>query len=308
MLEARRVLLAKVETTYNVDAVPVAADAILIENLQVSLAGRRAERTPIRTSLAGVSSRHAGQLVSITFDTEIRGSGTAGTAPETGPLFQACGLLETVVVSTSVTYAPSSIPTNHKSLTLYVYRDGKLYKVTGARGTFTANLTTAAVGKISWTFQGHLVSETDAALVAPTFDATVAQTLKGVAFTIGAYSAVISALSFDIANTVATPDSIAATDSYGEIRITARNLTGSFDPEDVLVATHSFLTIWQGDTQAALATGVIGAVAGNKYSISMPKVVYTEIGHSDRDGISTRDVQFHADETAADDEVSIQFL
>ncbi len=308
MLEARRVLLAKIETTYNTDAVPAAAtDAVLIENLQVSLAGRRAERTPIRTSLAGVSSRYAGTLMQITFDTEIRGSGAAGTAPDTSALFQACGFAETVVVSTSVTYAPTSTPTLHKSLSIYVYRDGKLYKVTGCRGSFSVNLTTAAVGKISWTFQGHLVSETDATLASPTFDTTVAPTLKGVSFTVGAYSAVISALSFDMANAVAMPDNIAATDGYGEIRITARNLTGSFDPEDVLVATHNFLSIWQGDTQAALATGTIGTTAGNRYAISMPKVVYTEIGHGDRDGISTRDVQFHADETTADDEISIVF-
>jgi hypothetical protein len=308
MLRARELILAKVEGTYNVDPTPTAAsDSILVENPQINLAGRRGERAPIRTSLARVNSPQAGQIVEITFDTEIRGSGAAGTAPELSPLFQACGMTETVVASTSVTYAPTSTPTLHKSITIYYFRDGKRYIVTGCRGTFTGNLATGAVGKLSWSFRGHLVSDTDVALPSPTFDATVSPALISVPFTIGGFSAVISALSFDMGIAVATPDSIASTDGYGEIRLTGRGLTGSFDPEDVLVATHNFLSNWQSNTQLALTTGVIGSAAGNRYRVNMDKVIYQEIGHGDRDGITTRAISFLGVETTADDEWSIIF-
>ena len=47
------------------------------------------------------------QRVEVTFEVEMAGSGTAGTAPAFGPLLKACGNSETIVTDTSVTYAPS---------------------------------------------------------------------------------------------------------------------------------------------------------------------------------------------------------
>lgn len=307
MLKTRSVVLAKIETTYNTDSVPTgAANAILVENLSHSFEGARmAERSAVRGSLAPLKSLFAGSLLSVSFDVEIKGSGTAGTAPELGVLLRACGFAETVVASTSVTYKPAS--SGHESLTLYLYEDGLRYIVTGCRGTVTSSLQTAAVGKFSFTFTGHFSGPSDVAVATPTYKAAVPPVLINVPFSIDSYSAVISKLDFDMGLALAKPDNIAATDGYGQIQITGRAVTGSIDPEATLVATYDWVAKWKSAASYALTTGTIGSTAGNRYTVSMPAVVYSEISNGDRDGIITREVKLQAVESSGDDEISIAF-
>lgn len=307
MLKTRAVVLAKTEVTYNTDPTPAAGtNAILVENLGWSFEGARlAERNAVRNSLAQLKKLYAGSLISITFDAEIKGSGAAGTAPEIGPLLRGCGFAETVVAATSVTYKPAS--SGHESLTFWLYEDGMKYVVTGCRGTVTASLQTGQTGKFSFTFTGHFSGPSDVALATPTYNATVPPVLINVPFAIDSYSAVISKMDFDMGLTLAKPDSIAATDGYGQMQITGRAVSGSIDPEAALVAAYDWVTKWKSSASYALTTGAIGGTAGNKYTISMPAVVYNELSNGDRDGILTREVKFQAVESTGDDEVSIAF-
>lgn len=307
MLKTRSVLLAKAEITYNTDPVPTAgANAILVENLALSWDGaRRAERMPARPSLGKVKSLHAGTLLQLSFDVEIKGSGAAGTAPELGVLLQGCGFGETIVPATSVAYAPAS--SGHKSLTFYVYEDGLRYVVSGARGQVTGSLQTAMAGKLSFTFTGHVTGPTDIALATPTYNSALPPVVINAPFSIDSYSAVISKLDFDMGLEVGKPDSIAATDGYGQIQITGRAVTGSVDPEATLVAAYDWVSKWKSSAGYALTSGVIGATAGNRYALTMPVVVYTELGNGDREGILTRDLKFMATESAGDDELVLTF-
>ena len=105
----RRVLLAAVEAVPGVAETLTGADAILIENLQMSYVNERMnERPAIRQSFGKLAAIYGGSLAQVTFDIEIKGSGTAGTAPEAGALLQAVGMSETIVATTSVTYAMTS--------------------------------------------------------------------------------------------------------------------------------------------------------------------------------------------------------
>lgn len=305
MLKNREVILAKAETTYNTDPTPVAGtNAILVENLGWSFVGSRmVDRPAIRASLGQLKPLYAGSLMQFSFDVEIKGSGAAGTAPELGVLLQGCGMSETVVVSTSVTYKPAS--TSLKSLTLYFHQDGLLYKLTGARGRLKSMLKVGEVGKFSFEFVGHFSGPTDVALPTATYNATVPVPVLSSAFTIDSYSAIITGLEFDLGNNVITPGDISAADGYGQIQIVERKLVGSFDAETVLVAAHNFISKWTGGNAMALATGVIGSVAGNKYAVSMPAVTYTEVGKGDKDRVSTFDLAFQGAESATDDEISL---
>lgn len=307
MLKTRAVLLAKVESTYNTDATPVAGtDAVLVEGLGFSWEGARmAERNPVRASLGKVKPVFAGTLGQIKFDVEIKGSGAAGTAPELGPLLKGCGFSETIVALTSVTYKHAS--GGGSSLTIYFYEDGLLYKMTGARGQPSASLKTGEIGKLSFTFVGHVTGPIDTALPTATYNSAVPPPVIAAAFSMDSYSAVVSKVDFDWGLAIAKPDNISATDGYGEIRITGRNVTGSVDPEATLVAAYDWITKWKSSASYALATGVIGATAGNKYAVNMPAVVYTEVGDGDRDGILTREIKFQAVESTGDDEISLAF-
>jgi hypothetical protein len=307
MLTRREVILAKVEQTYGVDAVPTAAtDAVLVENPAWSHEGARmVDRSPAVGRLAHRQALFGGTLKQITFEAEIKGSGTAGTAPELGVLLRGCGFSQTVSAGVSVTYKPAS--TNHESLTIYYYSDGLLYKITGARGTVTGNLEAGQTGKLSFTFTGKTSAPTDVALVSPTLAATVPPRLVSVPFTIDSYAAVISSLEFDAGITVSMPPSIAAADGYAQLRITERNLTGSFDPEAILVATQDFIGKWRSGALMALDTGVIGGTAGNRYQVQMPAVYYNDVGQGERDGIRTFEMSFAGTESAGDDEISLIF-
>ena len=80
MLVNREVILAKIEGTYGVDSVPVAAsDAVLVENIGWSQEGLRMnERPAVRSSLGMLKHIFGGRMMTLTFDVEMKGSGAAG--------------------------------------------------------------------------------------------------------------------------------------------------------------------------------------------------------------------------------------
>lgn len=306
MLTRREVLLAKIESTYNTDASPTATDGVLVENLSSGLEGLRMhERNPVGVTLPSRRSLYGGHLKSVSFDVVLKGSGTAGTAPEYGPLLRAAGMGETIVASTSVTYAPVSDASTHESVTIYYYQDGKLQALTGAVCTALSFAAEAgAPGRITMTFVGHH-AESDASIVTPTLDATVAPVFKDATFSVDSYSAVIAALNFDLGLSAAMPPNPNETDGYGQLRITNRSVTGSINPEATLKATYDWLGKLQGTSTGALDTGVIGGTAGNQWQIQMPAVYYTAMNDGDRDGIRTHEVSINAAEDSGDDELSI---
>jgi hypothetical protein len=307
LVTRRKVLLFKVESTYNTDPTPVgSADAVLVEDFQWTNEGlKMIARPAIRSSMGTLKQIYAGRLASFTFSAEVKGSGTAGTAPEIGQLLRACGLDETVSASTSVTYAPVSA--SLESGTAYIYEDGKLIKVTGCRGNVSFTGEAGGIIKASFTLTGHVTAQTDAAIATPTYDTTEPEPFINGSFTIDSYAAVISALSFDMSNQLSMPASVNAVDGYDEISIVSRDVNGSIDPLDELVATEDYLGNFTSGASMALTTGAIGATGGNILTISMPAVTYRDVSPADRDGIAGLDLPFGAAESSTDDEVSIAF-
>ncbi len=307
LLIKRAVVLAKIETTYNTDSVPTAtADAVLVENLQYAPAEQRMYQQPtVGATLAMVAQVYGGSLLQVTFDVALKGSGALGTAPDVGVFLRACGIGETISAGVSVTYKPVSA--SQESITIYLYEDGKRYVLTGVRGNVSFSGTVGEPGKLSFTLTGHWTSPATVTLPTPTLDATIAPVLLSAGFTVNSYSAVISAFSYDLGNTVAFPPDINAPDGFSEIIITGRDVNGSIDPEEVLVATQDFVTLWKSGTPMAMSTGVIGANAGNRWQKSLPKITYRDWATGDRDGVRTAEMPFGAEEVNGDDEISLVF-
>lgn len=307
LLTRKKLLLAEIESTYNTDPTPSpTTDAVLVESLSWSNEGlKMIERIAARPSAGTLQQIYGGRLISVTFAAEVKGSGAAGTAPELGALLRACGLGETIVASTSVTYAPVS--SGQESATLYVYEDGKRIIVTGCRGNVSFAMAAGDKVTATFTMTGHVGAQTDTALPSATFDSTVPEPFIGGSFTIDSYAASISALNFDLANGMAMPEDVNASDGYGEIAITSRDVNGSINPLDELVATEDFIGNFTSGAVMALTTGAIGATAGNILTVSMPAVYYRDASSADRDGIAALDLPFGAAESTTDDEVSIAF-
>jgi hypothetical protein len=149
-----RLALVKSESTYGTSSSPAATDALLFTELDVEpLAMELLERETIQAYMGNRASVVGQRSVPVKASVEMAGSGTAGTAPRYGPLLKACGLSETIVSSTSVTYAPVS--TGFSSYTMDFYADnGSRQAVTGIRGTGEFSLTTGEIPTIAFDQMG----------------------------------------------------------------------------------------------------------------------------------------------------------
>lgn len=146
-------ILAKIETTYGTDAVPTgAANAMLISNASFEISYNNVNRDLIRPYLGGSEQLTGTRSVRATFDVEISGSGTAGTAPAYGALLRACGMGEVVTAGNRVDYTPVSAA--FESVTIYYSVDGVLHKALGCMGNFTMNMGEGERPVFSFTFTG----------------------------------------------------------------------------------------------------------------------------------------------------------
>ena len=306
MLERKRTLLGKIEATYAVDPTPVpGTDAILEKNLDIREIGEELNRDFARSSLSPLPHVIGEKYGELKFQTELKGSGAAGTAPEIGKLFRAARFAETIIPATSVAYDPTSASAS--SMTFYVYRDGILHKLTGARGTCDVDLTVGKYGAINWTFQGLYNAVVDSALVSGTYNATLPPVVLNAAFSVGAYAAVATKLSLNMANEFALSRDLSAANGIREVLITGCDgRGGSFDPEAVLEATHSFFANWASAAQAALSI-TVGSVAGNRCVITAPKAQYKSIAPGNRDKIYVYEIPIRLAQNAGDDEVKFLF-
>ncbi len=307
MLTNREIITFKLENTYRTDSTPaVSADEVLVENPSWTHEGlRMAQRNPVRVSLGKLAQIYAGTLKAVSFDVELKGSGTAGTVPELGTLLRACGMGETISAGTSVTYA--SVSTGHEPFTMWYYQDGTLHKLNGCRGNVAFNLAAGEIGKLSFTITGHPGTVTDATLPTAAYNATVPAPFINAGFAVDSYADVINALTFDLGNTIATPPDVNQSNGYGEIQIVSRDINGSFDPEHELVAVEDFIGNFTSGKSMALTTGAIGSTAGNICTITMPGISFRDVSPADRDGIRSLEIPFGAAETTTDNELSIAF-
>src|SRR3972149_430376 len=107
MFKNRALLLAKIEAEYGTDPTPAqSVNAILCDLPEIEPVFKKMDRLNVKAFLGQRPAISIGEAVKITFNTEIKGSGAAGTAPEIGVLFRGCGMDEAVVPATSVTYTP----------------------------------------------------------------------------------------------------------------------------------------------------------------------------------------------------------
>jgi len=161
------VLLALVESVYGTDPVPTGSNAMLCSRPQITpLQSQNVNRDVMRGYIGGSEQLVGSKFVECSFDIELVGSGTVGTAPAWGDLMLACGWAETETAVTRVDY--TLVSTSFGSVTLYWYDDGVLHKLTGARGTVQVKMTSGAIPVLSFSFKGLHTTPSAAANPTPT--------------------------------------------------------------------------------------------------------------------------------------------
>lgn len=310
ILSNRAVVAAKAETTEGTVITLAGADA----NFQVMEPKFEADvpmftRQIIDTSLSPFKRIAGTRLGKISFTVENKGSGAAGTAPAMGKLLKACGFGETVVASTSVTYAPTSTLASIDSLTIALFKDGLKKMIKGARGNVKYSAKNGEPGTYEFEFTGVYDSVADVAMLTPSgVEGTVPVQLLSALFSVASFSAFISQISFDMGNTLEPRPDINTAAGYISALLTKREPKGSFDPEDELVATHDFYGRWIAGTTGVLTWKHPGS-AGNICTFSAPVCQYTKIAENDRNGIATLGADFLLARSAAggNDEISIAY-
>lgn len=156
-------ILFKIETTYGTDAAPSgAANALLVSNQNINpLVASNVGRDIIRPYFGASEQLVGTRYAEVSFDVELVGSGTAGTAPAWGALLRAAGFAETLTATTRVDY--TLVSTGFESGTLYYYDDGLLKKLLGARAECSFKLNSGERPVMSFRFIGIDGGETAAA-------------------------------------------------------------------------------------------------------------------------------------------------
>lgn len=142
----KRVILLKMETTYGVDPVPDQTNAVLCSNLDFTpLDGSSVERDFVRQYFGASGSVRVENFCSITFETEIGGAGSAGTAPQWGPILRMCNFTQTLTAAAITGTATAGTTT---TITLAAGASSVDDFYTGMTLTITAGAQNGAVAKI----------------------------------------------------------------------------------------------------------------------------------------------------------------
>lgn len=178
-------------------------------------------------------------------------------------------------------YAPVS--SAFESVTLYLYRDGVLHKLTGARGTFTVTAEAGQYSTVNFTFTGQYVAPTDAALPSTAiYETTLPPIVESANLTINEYAAVVAKISYDQGNQITPRMTVNGSDGYNGVQIVSREPKGGIDPEMALVASEDFWSRLSASTQQLLRFKVGNAV-GNRVWMLAGGAQYTGLSYSDRD-------------------------
>ncbi len=266
-----KVLLAKIEDTYGVDAAPTgSANAILATNVRLSpMEGQDVSRDLELPYLGAQGTIPTELSARLSFNVEMTPSGTAGTAPPWGVLLRGCAVAEVITAATSVTYNPVS--DGHESVTLYLWIDSTLYTLKGTRGNATIRVNAQGIVYLEFEFTGLWSIPTDTPQATPDLAAQLAAKPKVATnantptFTIGATPLVMRSFALNLGNSVETrfligSESVLITDKAETIETTV---------EAVPLAT---LNPFQLAEQQASAEILLthGTVAGHIFSLDIP--------------------------------------
>jgi hypothetical protein len=177
----------------------------------------------------------------------------------------------TVALPINVLYGPSSDESVHKTVTVYIYRDGYRWRFTGCTGNVRLELANGGMGILVFSLMGQ---ELDQGASANPSGINAGVTVSPPIFQAGkcrlfGVKAQVSQARWDLGVNVALPPDPEATNSVGPGVPVGRTTTVDFDP---LIDTVTQANIWTqfraGFTGAFYAQ--LGTTAGNRFLISQP--------------------------------------
>ena len=304
-------ILAKVEAAPGTAETLATADQFIASNVQFkpSIAfTANSGMTGVHSKEPGVAGVRSG---TISFDIALKGSGTAGTAPEWRDCPMACGLSETIVGATSVTYAPAAAESYYTFGWIVPGLGGatedQLWRLAGCQGNMSLSWKAGEFHMASFSMTGVLQAPTDSSVVAvPTWDTTAPSAFLAPAMLVHTVSLAFETFTMDMGNEVAIRPNANGAAGALTAQITGRRVVGTFDAEMEKLTTFDFFTRMTAGTTGAIAMTPVGA-AGNKVDLDLPKVQISSIDIAERAGVAIINAGYAAlrSGNAGNDEFSV---
>ena len=219
----------------------------------------------------------------------------------------AAGMVRTDVSSTSNTYAPDSTLNDADSLTIGVYIDGSLHRMTGARGTFSISLNTSEIPMLNMSYIGIYEDPTATALITPNYAGQIApiaaNSINTTNFQLHSYAGALMSFNYDHNNALYYSELISGSKST---RITDRKPSGSLTMESVALGTKNYYPIVNSSATGNL-TWQHGQSAGNKITFTAPTVDLESISPEDNEGYQMLNIAYRALPSSGNDEMSLKF-
>lgn len=301
----KRTILVKPETVYGTDSVPTGAvNAMLCRSIKFKpLKANMDQRNLIRPYFGNFEEIVGAAYGEFEVEFELQGSSILGTPPAFGAILRGCAHNEVISAAVKVEYNP--ISDSEEAVSVYYYKDGNVYKVLGAKGSFSAeiNAQKILVGKAK--FMGLRQAVNVAALPSVTLTAwkkPLAVNKANTQFTLHGYAAALEAFSFDSAVTapyVNRPNREA-------IDFTDRKAAGNVTIEEPLQSVIDFYDRAYLTTTGALSF-THGVTPGLRIKIDAATVQVGEPDESENNNVAMIAMPLRFMPTAGNDEYKITF-
>ncbi len=201
-----------------------------------------------------------------------------------------------VTIPQCIKFAPTSDESVYKSVTIYLYADGLLWRFTGAMGTWSLELTTGGLGFLIFTMRADLVSApTTVALPSaalgisrPTPPRFVAGKLR-----LNRQVAQTRSLVVNSGVKILLPDDPEAVEGAGPALPTERLVSGTLDPYMNTSLSPARFAAFQAGAEVPLFA-IIGSQVGNRFVLTLPSVRKVAMNPADRDGLGVDAIAFEA--------------
>lgn len=305
LLRRKRVLAAKIESTVGTAEALSASDATFnIYNalIQPTIEMEQREGQGGFGYLSAVPGGYTGVA---TFRTYLEWDGTATEPSWADTFFPACGWVKSGQVYTPRTEAPG---TNVKTLTIGLYEDGILKRISGAMGTATITLPTNRSGYIDWTFTGVWLAPTAVAMLTPTYPTDKPLRFAGGLAEWDNVNLCVEQATINLGNTVIMRECPTTEAGFISALVTNRQPLITVNPEASTIAAQDRWAAWLAQNEYALELDLAGP-SSSVLSFDAPKAQIQNDQEGDRNGMVTEDITFQCNKNGAthDQELSITF-
>lgn len=295
-----RLLLAKIESTKSTDSVPVVGtDAIRFKSGKIVATQDSVARSVVKQTMGNLAHLVGKQVLQLDLECELKSSGAAGTAPEISDLLQASGNLETINAGVSAQYDPATPGT--KSITIYWYEDGLMWKMLGAVGKCSFDAQIGAVPTFKFTFYSAYAAPTAVTCPTGAVYQSAAPIVMSSADVINDGAVIkVGAFSFDDGNDVQHH----YTTGNSEFVIANRQPKIKFTKDSISTAAE--WTALNAGSNAALSA-TFGAAAGSRLILTAAVARRESIANAARADRPTLDISYGLYETSGDDQYRLLF-